>query len=237
MTQQKPVDLPPELWTKVLKKVDLNNLWSNARLVCRVWNNEINNMVRLILYHGSGCQVSTLEEVVQGVKCYDRDFLYPIAARNGTDLANENVTDDDQPLIWLRRGDETGLCSEYGSCNRERKWQWPVVVQYQDAGAKYSRRLNYECRLRPIDGSESVFSRHGRFDTEEGKANWMVYSVDSSKLDPGERLGFAAVTIPLWQLVQLALKGRVWNEEVDENSLDLDDVNPKRMSRSYYVWE
>jgi hypothetical protein len=83
-----------------------------------------------------------------------------------------------------------------------------------------------------------VFSRHGRFDAEEGEANWMVYSVDSSKLDSEERLGFAAVTIPLWHLVQLALKGSVWNEEVDENPLELDDdVNPKRMSRSYYVWE
>ena len=111
-------------------------------------------------------------------------------------------------------------------------------MQYQAAGGKYSLRLNYECRLRPIDGSGSVFSRHGRFDAEEGKSNWMVSSVDSSKLDPEERLGFAAVTIPLWQLVQLALKGSVWSEEVDENSLELDDdVNPKRLSTSYYVWE
>jgi hypothetical protein len=230
MTPQKPVDLPPELWTKVLKNVDLSDLWSNARLFCRAWDHEIKNIVRLILYHGSGCQVSTWEEVVQGVKCYDRDFLYPIAPRNGTDSAYENVTDD-EPLIWLRHQDETGSCSEYGSCNRERQWQWPVVVQYQAAGGIYNLRLNYECRLRPIDGSESVFSRHSRFDAEEGKANWMVYSVDSSKLDPEDRLGFAAVTIPLWQLVQLSLKGSVWNEEVDENSLELDDdVNPKRIN-------
>jgi hypothetical protein len=62
---------PTELWTKVLKNVDLNDLWSNARLVCRAWNYEINNVVRLIVYHGGGCQVSTLEEVVEGVKYYD----------------------------------------------------------------------------------------------------------------------------------------------------------------------
>src|SRR5271163_401755 len=113
MTQQKPVHLPPELWTKVLKNVDLSDLWSNVRLVCRAWNHEIKNIVRSILYHGSGCQVSTLEEVVQGVKYYDRDFLYPIAARNGPDSPHANVTDE-EPLIWLRRQDDTGSCSEYG---------------------------------------------------------------------------------------------------------------------------
>jgi hypothetical protein len=100
-------------------------------------------------------------------------------------------------------------------------------VQYQDAGGKYSLRLNYESQLRPIDGSESVFSRHGRIDAEEGKSNWMVSTADLSKLDPEERLGFAALTIPRWHF-QLSLKGSVRNDEVDENTMELDDdVNPK----------
>src|SRR5271156_6808739 len=51
MTQQKQVDLPSELWIKVLKNVDLKDLWGNARLVCRPWNHEIKNIARFILYH------------------------------------------------------------------------------------------------------------------------------------------------------------------------------------------
>ena len=57
--------------------------------------------------------------------------------------------------------------------------------------------MKYESRVLPVHGSESVFSRLGPLDSEEGKANCMVYTADSSKLEPEERLGFSAVSIPL----------------------------------------
>ena len=101
-------------------------------------------------------------------------------------------------------------------------------------------RLNYESQLYPIDQEETVFSRHRNISIPEtGKADWMVYSAKIPNLKAGENAGFETVTIPLWQLVQLVLKGSVWDDtdQVSETSIitDYENSKGKRKSRIYYV--
>lgn len=235
--------VPQEIWFKVLGCLELEDLWEHARPVCQSWKQEAEQIARSALYEGSECEVSMLDEVVEAVKYYDRDFLYPIESGNTHNLSYPSRLVDrspskDQLLIWVSKTEEYRV--RWVFPYRRGAW-WPVIIRYKSAQASRVRlRLNYESQLYPVDDSEMVFSRHKNSSAPEtGRADWMVYSADMGELKAEQSAGFSALTIPLWQLVRLVLEGSVWDDEdkVSECSIGSDDnLTPRGKSPCYYVW-
>jgi hypothetical protein len=114
---------------------------------------------------------------------------------------------------------------------------WPRIIQFRSAnGMGINLRLNYDSHFflsashnYDDDGSFKTFSQLP--DTRK-LADWKIYCVQNEEM--GSKAGLVAATIPLWQMVQLYLRGSQYHEDVEEIPVGGGD---NAVTDSYYVWE
>lgn len=201
--------------------------------MCTSWNDFANEIARMILYRGSKIEVSTLVYEIGGFQHYEGDSLYPLfqdsdigvfSSYSHSLLANGS---QGQRLIWLREGNTTHRWTSFLSPEN----MWPNVIKYQSS-KRSGFRLDYDFEFSPVDGGDRVFIRQPppMLSLTSRRADWRV----RVKVNHDGDESLAAVSIPLWQLVQISLNGSVFGENVEELSMGED--NETHDSHSYYVW-
>lgn len=230
---------PTELWFEILKHLPLQHLWRNARPVCTLWAFIADDIARNQLYDGSECEISTLMHGVDGFKHYEREYLSPLKASSsrGTgecmDRIRRSQDENERPLIWLRHGMGMHQWSEF----RTPEDIWPRIIQFRSAnGMGINLRLNYDSHF--FLSASHNFEDDGSFKTFSQLpggpqlADWKIYCVQNEEM--GSKAGLVATTIPLWQMVQLYLRGSQYHEDVEEIPVGVRDDN---VTDAYYVWE
>lgn len=222
-----------EIWAHVMSFLPLEVLWTSARPVSTTWNNIALAAARLMLYHGSRCEVSTLVNEMEGFQHYEGDLLYPISKEESEALhlsfarhANNN-NNNNGTLMWLRQGTRLHEWTSFRSPEN----MWPNVIQYRSSG-DIGFRLDYDFEFSPSNGDDVLFLR----DMMEGNhiANRADWRIRIRRNHDGDET-LAAVSIPLWQLVQLCLKGSAFRQDVERLPIGGNNGGNGGIT-SYYVW-
>jgi hypothetical protein len=233
--------LPPELWTQILSHLPLHVLWETARPVCMTWNRIAKVIARLVLYRGSICEVSTLVNGIDGFRHYEGDSLLPLQGNtDNIDLSFSSPNyglfqrkDGDEKLVWLRQGTNVNEWTSFQSPQN----MWPSIIKYLSPRGQ-NLRLDYHAQFSPTVDHDRVFTK----ETEETniavrRADWRIRVRQNSASSGPEDRGLVALSIPLWQLVQLCLLGSMFEDNTAEIPMGKDSGDGKSETHSYYVWK
>ena len=229
--------LPLELWLRILTFLPLRDLWECGRPVCIVWNDFAKEIARRRLYFNSKIEVSTLINEMDGFQHYEGDSLYPIIDESDIDVLSfsspasfRNNGLGRQRLIWARQGSRTHQWTLFHSPENI----WPNVIKYQPLNAEtVGIRLDYDFEFSPVNGGDKVFTRHPQpMPLASHRADWRI----RVKVNHDGDESLAAISIPLWQLVQLCLKGSVFGDGVEELAIGESQNGSQNNGHSYYVW-